>query len=1221
MIFYEVFNSKHLMEDPLKQAIHRCEEMGTSVLYSGFVMKQHDNRKGQAKRILIITDQFITYFKEGDTLEVVRTNYWCDVTSFKFNTARINLTFRESIFRFVSDETPSIANIINEIILRTLTVDEVDKLNLENYHCISINPKGALSRCGTIIGKQGKSTKEFGSYDKLRIALTTQQNWYKLSKDDVKNYLDSILETIRVVPNIKTYIFPKLIDGSKIFKALSEIYDDKTTNVSFLVFKCGISQNSKDFHSFIDSLKKSSNIHLKGLSFMNAVDFSNKNLEQIQKLFSNSQNEQLNSLVLSGISPTKRITNLFNKGALNSVRYLALDKTIDLDFPILIPALNNIQVLSLKYCNLEITSVIKVLYESNLHLKYLDLSSNICTEKFPHNISLPSDLDCLYINDMKWEETTFPDFFEAILRSDSDNGLKLHCDSLKISDNDYSLTFEMVKSIPAGFLTEFSWNNNQIHENLMEFLVKNVDLHVLFLKGVFSVYVKQPIIKFCKILPRFVGLTHLVLSGTRGNEIGDEIISICESLKKLNRLHYLDVSNNMILDEGIHSLLDLLLNNKSIKTICFDNSEISSTGVLDEFISELIKARRRIKISYPREDIEKLLSFFDISPEYVENLKIKIKCVAEGEHSILPPKPIRVAHDDAELPVSQKVQANKRSSFRNLASVFKNRGGSMRISRPPTIENDPNSFFNRPFEVFYSHFDGSFPQYLDEKLEEKLSGNYTSINENSILIDANIIVNDQPKNNDKSNNSSKNSDSKSSNNTSSSKEDLRDRKGSDHEDFQMEIIQKGVQFNDNLDSGEGDKDLDDHGKSPLPLIKEENHTLSSSASGKKNAEKKNFIFEKEEKTKSKPSKYNNSQIQKALKKMKEIKLHELNFLSSSDELIMDPNEDSTTTTVTTTASSESESQPSRRSTNRKRNQIIERNVKLDFKEDFETENKPSLFGNMPKLEKITKNHQVDSEKVNKSRKNGKQMPNSYNKPENKLNDKHKVSNDNIIDTKKIAKISPNKNTHNDYENVKDEDEVKVENVNVLIKDESDEDSSKIFTTPKSNSKIKAQQKALIPQHSNKTSKSEKRNKISKNAKADKNETPTKRNPKILKPSPPKSPIRYETIILDQNSEVVISSLSEGSSYSESEPEEFNDISAFLNGSMSPGKKPGAIHTEAPDLKVGKLSPTIKGPIENTDASWEFPVPRQTRVSNKHITGQYEDQYSPKNVVKSVKARK
>ena len=124
-----------------KEFVQKCANycqntLKSHVLYSGEVLKLNDKR-GKSKRVVVITNQFITYFKDKNVKEN-RLHYWLNVTHLDFTNTTVIIKFNENKqFRFIpnldSNSMDDVKRTLIELFLRIFSSEELAPLDFTRF--------------------------------------------------------------------------------------------------------------------------------------------------------------------------------------------------------------------------------------------------------------------------------------------------------------------------------------------------------------------------------------------------------------------------------------------------------------------------------------------------------------------------------------------------------------------------------------------------------------------------------------------------------------------------------------------------------------------------------------------------------------------------------------------------------------------------------------------------------------------------------------------------------------------------------------------------------------------------------------------------------------------------------------------------------------------------------------------------------------------------------
>lgn len=737
-----------------KEFIDKCAKYcktnkHAEVLHAESVRKLNDNGSGKKKRVVVITNQFIAYFKELKDVKPDHFHYWRNVSSFDINDQTVIIKFEKDFqLRFIHPNIEEFKSIIIQFFLRTFSSEELGPLDLSHFPHppIGVNGRGILSRFDTLFRMKNKDPKtpvrEY--FEKFLLQRSKYVNFDEsLEIDDV---LNCILEALRPLPYLQYISLPKIVDSNLLYDALAE-FVSKNSELKMFALRNNVDSKSK---GFFDALKNSPVSQLKGLAFED-VELSYEELNEIHDLsvarqFSSARFINcIHQPVLDSFS-----TNYLTNDIMDKLRYLSLDRTSGINLNILSKRIQSLSVLSLAHCELEISDVLEIFGNAQLeNLRFLNLSGNLMNRAT--NVQIPQNLERLHVSNVTWGSGVLPKFLKYILSQTFSFGLKLNVSSAQgVTESDWeaiSNTFDELDKYP---LEELSWSYNKVSESLIQYLPKNTKLTTLFLTNCFDVEQDLKVYQtFCSQLPNMSALSNLVIKGSDGLELREQASELLEALKQVKTLNLLIIDGNKIKDDGVQEIKDLVAASNSISTVSFDSSYISSIDVLRELIEAGSARRRPLHISWPVHDLTRLLDANSINNDELDNLKKDITVLSTGRGNMTTDaqwlQNFNIALQQKQIASSQRNAKNIRGSVRigrkaNQASQSneskkdqgrKVRAGSFRGLKRPSLlateksptEEDTSLWFNEPFDMFFVDFNDEFPLFLTDDVNKYFEKN------------------------------------------------------------------------------------------------------------------------------------------------------------------------------------------------------------------------------------------------------------------------------------------------------------------------------------------------------------------------------------------------------------------------------------------------------------------------------------------------------------------
>ncbi|KAK8833968.1 hypothetical protein M9Y10_046103 [Tritrichomonas musculus] len=723
--------------DGIDVAARFIEAMGCTIAYAGWVKKINDN-KGISKRILFVTDAFITYVKNPKSPSLSHSFCWS--TLFKINVAdnRIELIFKNvekfNQFRFISQENQIILRKIFDILLHMMTPNELAPLDLNRFPHprISINPRGVLARFDQHLIRFGLNPHEVKFRSIFKHYLQSLKPDFFLEPfEHLFPVMKQVLYALIGSPNTKAFFFPEIKEKVQVYSLYRFIgyFAKLPTHVRFIQFQSPIiSKISKIISSF--SEKTSSEIN--GIGYSN-VEMSEKDVERMKILI---VAKPFVSLRWCNINPVTSIEDIYSEPKVQEcLHYLALDNSKEINFDSLAPQLYNLSILSLERCDLDIVDVFEIIDLNNLtSLKMLNLSFNVARRPFNSSINIPSSLHRIDISHVRFSNNVMANVIEVLITNKYENGIKFYCDRYYIADEkEAQVTLDNFAQIETSNLIEFSWRKNKVSRSLIDFLSRSPDLiKLIFEDNIFNDGEHNLIEELISIFPRLSNLTHLFLCGGKKAKLGSDFNeNFLFGLEELPNLIYLDISNNGISDNGIDLISQTLSDLPLLSHITFDGSNITSFEPIKRLANSAIENHRKFYISYPEEDIEALSKSEKITDDDINELVEYLKN-ASSSNKGSPINHIKRKQTDlnAERNFDSFDSLNSshisRRRRRATESLYVNEGHAQNIKKNLLSEynyqQDPDSIFIQPFDRWSGSInDNAFPLYLTEELEKELT--------------------------------------------------------------------------------------------------------------------------------------------------------------------------------------------------------------------------------------------------------------------------------------------------------------------------------------------------------------------------------------------------------------------------------------------------------------------------------------------------------------------
>lgn len=633
-------------------------------IFGIFEVQKVRERGASSDRLLALTDAFICYFK--DTVKD-KSFPWTSLSYISLDDNIILLEFgsEDKIMRFIPENIKKVKEIIGCIIQRVLTTYESEDLELKNFttYKYDYTPDSLLARlyCSAIQSNMmdevnnNQNIIEFAKNNLFR----KKQKVVKIRANQIDKLATPIMKTLQSADYIESLEFVEPMNFD-IFKILGEFISDDFPPKHIQV----TGKLTANFQHFIDEINESKK--LIGLTFKDC-DFTQENIQTLE----NIRNSSLKSLSLQNCLQGKYEFTYAQSSLFTNLKTLNMDYTKALDFERLYENCAHIQILSVAYCNLDISMVLTQISKYPNHsIKMLNVSGNTCTELKSKDLNLPQALIRFDAADINWPEMTFIQVLDLFLTSNFPYGIYLNFSNSTITENDANKINVAFKNIPTRCLYGLDWSYNQISGNFNKFISRCDNLHELAVSGCYSSSNSEDLIELGNSLAKLQYIEKIIMAGTEEKHIGVHAASFINNLSAALQINTLNLSNQKLNQQSINILFDLVYLNRNLSQISFKGFDASIEGIFS---------------SMKRFEYTKRTIFVD---DFTDDI-----------------------NSAATTPQTKQIAKNL---FELIGKLLK---GGINEGRP---ENFEEPFNENPFVWVMEDFQ-RFPYYLSEEVEKTLS--------------------------------------------------------------------------------------------------------------------------------------------------------------------------------------------------------------------------------------------------------------------------------------------------------------------------------------------------------------------------------------------------------------------------------------------------------------------------------------------------------------------
>jgi hypothetical protein len=324
-----------------------------------------------------------------------------------------------------------------------------------------------------------------------------------------------------------------------------------------------------------------------------------------------------------------------------NLRSLTLDRLEGLSALDLVAHIDRLESLSLTRCGIDITQFLTVLERRRVVLRTLDLSGNLATRNVAKVFNFPPSLEKFIADDVMFRPSPFEWILRRLfaLRKPLIASFKSNDLRAEQIDNVFRSVITRVPPPPTGYsLVELWWDNNYLTHGMVALLERCRQLQVLSLSGCQSQAEEAG-----KLLSAFLArnrcITELRVAGTMQHSISPLLVrAVIECLRVSNRsVAVVDLSHQELDADLIDALVQLLLDNRAIAALDFQDCRITDPAILDGFLRRLLPRGRPLRVALPSIDIEEMYRIGTIDDVAHKRLIGLVEALGKGDPAIFVP--------------------------------------------------------------------------------------------------------------------------------------------------------------------------------------------------------------------------------------------------------------------------------------------------------------------------------------------------------------------------------------------------------------------------------------------------------------------------------------------------------------------------------------------------------------------------------------------------------
>lgn len=618
------------MNPAISAAIEAVNSKNEPVIYCSTVNSASIFR---TSLIIVISDSHIYIFNLNGKIKQTLSFY--EMTGMTIDGSTITFKFENSNYSIYTTEHEEIFKNVDDIVSHIFTMKEQHKLNITNFRVEQHKNNGisALFRLKAIY-----KNPNLENFKLMETILVCSQPCVSTNQfEDKVNFLPHFMTILPLCPYIKSVVFTK-IDGIDNYQYLASLCSNELYLKHMLIY----GDATPKFNEFIGNLQINKNQHLFGLGFAD----SNLTSDKLTLLSNFIKVGGLKSIEFHNAIGNDNMISFYNtfltSGIFDTIFMMNFSGTKNLNLSLLFPKIKAVKVLCLSNCDLEIFDVITRVSELP-DLKVLDISKNRCTSKVDPNvpITFPEFLNTINVNNTDFSPDCAVPFIKFIFNH-FEYGLNLSIASIAPPESlEWNSILSCIGHLTYRSLVSLTWDNNLIHPKLFSFLLKNPYLKNLSLNSCVSrESATDAVASVALFVQSSKSLVNLSLRGDRTNYIGNNLEVLFNYVTDSQTLETLDLTYSKCGDAGFNQVNAFLTKSTSLKVLVIDGMRPKTVEPILNLAKLSHKVRDQIKVSYPYNDIEKLVSDGVISRKGQSELKRYFEISENNDSYFL--KPFRV---------------------------------------------------------------------------------------------------------------------------------------------------------------------------------------------------------------------------------------------------------------------------------------------------------------------------------------------------------------------------------------------------------------------------------------------------------------------------------------------------------------------------------------------------------------------------------------------------
>lgn len=566
-------------------------------------------------------------------LQVVEKFFWNEVASLSApSDSKFIVEAKSSTVEIETPGAYAIASDVYSCVSKFTSNCQVDSATTQKIKLRKPTAFSGLERFKFALFKNGISAPN-SLVSGIELAIRQQKNTldlYKLRCSD--KYLSELLNVIELMPCFTHIIFPASANDSN--WDIIHTFLLRTKNIESIAFTEKLNEKAL---ACISSLHDCHNGKLQELVFMKS-GITKDNVEYVKKFICA---KKIPKIVFDDAIDQSYYADFFSEigrvDAISNIESITFKNMNNLPADTAMTTFANSINFEFINCNTEIDKIVSFFQKTNIK----SISVDGCTAnngKLIYAATFSPNISALTFSHCKWESYSFISMWCKILEiKPAGYPIKMDLSYAQSAPQVWQQFFQSYCGSPTKSIESINWSGNPVQDQFMRFLTESQNLHYLTLDGCFNAQNSDVMINFAGYMYAKTCITSLSVCGNETARADNNNFAVfLKKLANYQGLRQLNVSGQIIGDNGLEALLTLLMKNKKIDKLQYDGRVDTSYESLINFYNSIQQRGAKIDLEWPFLEIAKLRTKESVSVTSINKLRLAYKIACNAGRSVEP---------------------------------------------------------------------------------------------------------------------------------------------------------------------------------------------------------------------------------------------------------------------------------------------------------------------------------------------------------------------------------------------------------------------------------------------------------------------------------------------------------------------------------------------------------------------------------------------------------